>query len=71
MGTKPWYNFNDGDCFEITLQSGEIFKYKHVGGTATGQARVEIEGVVKTVNEVFQGKDIGKSRVRKIECSEL
>ena len=70
MVNKPWYNFHDGDFIEVTLQSGEVFKYMHVGRTETGQAMVEIEGVVKTVNEVFQGKNIEKSKVRKIECSE-
>lgn len=73
MGTNPWYSFHDGDCFEVTLKNGEVFKYKHVGATETGQAKVEIQGAVKTVNEIgiFHGRNIAGSQVRKIKCAEL
>ena len=70
-GNKPWYDFTDGDCFVITLKDGDVFKYKHVGASETGQAKVEINGEVKTVNEVFKNRDIERSEVRKIECSEM
>jgi len=64
--TKPWYKFQFGKCYKISLQNGEVIKYKNINNNI-----VEIGGERKTINEVFRGKNIDGSNVVEISCDLL
>jgi len=66
MTTMPWYSFRDGDCIQVTLQNGKIFKYRHIS-----RDTVEVNGEVLHITAIFKSENIADSLVAKIDCSDV